>query len=81
MVVVRYRIDEHNIVYNKLKKMQKELKDLLDCVEDKMSYSEEEFPQEDEEDEEVEYRRSLRGNHRSETSPMYRRGGRYGYRM
>lgn len=81
MVVVRYRIDEHNIVYNKLKKMQKELKDLLDCVEDKMAYSEEEYPQEEEEDEEVEFRRSMRGNFRSEPFPVHRRGGRYGYRM
>ena len=72
MVVIKYKVDEHNHVYRKLKKMHKELKELLDCVEEK----EEAAGSEDYEDEE--YPEDYRRRDLYERSPMR---GRYGYRM
>lgn len=77
MMIIKYRLDEHNIVYTKLKRMHKELKELLDCVEGKMD-EEEEY--EEEEEPRSEFRRSMRETHYSEPETMYRRSGRYGYR-
>lgn len=71
MMVVRYRVDEHNSIYHKLKRMEKELKELIDCVEDKDNEAQEEMKREDYEEE---YRYDMRGGSGS-------RGGRYGYRM
>ena len=71
MMIVRYRIDEHNSIYHKLKRMEKELKELIDCVEDKEEEVQEERKRDDYEEE---YRYDMRGGSTSH-------GGRYGYRM
>lgn len=73
MIVIKYKVDEHNHVYRKLKKMHKELKDILDCVEEK----EESAGGEEFEDEE-EYPEAYRRREMYERSSMR---GRYGYRM
>ena len=76
MIVVRYRLDEHNMLYYKLKRMQKDLKELMNCIEDKNEEMDER------EEDGSEYRKDYddeehyRMNRRSSST-----GGRYGYRM
>lgn len=67
MMVVRYRVDEHNSIYHKLKRMEKELKELIDCVEDKEEEVREDSKYED-------YEESYRSNMRSSGGGRYRMG-------
>lgn len=73
MIVVRYRLDEHNMLYYKLKRMHKDLKELMSCIEDKN-----EELDGNEEDEREEYRYDDEPKMRRHSSST---GGRYGYRM
>lgn len=69
MMIVRYRVDEHNSIYHKLKRMEKELKELIDCVEDKEEEVREESRYEEYDED---YRYDARGG-----SVNTRSGGRY----
>ena len=77
MIVVRYRLDEHNMLYYKLKRMQKDLKELMSCIEDKNEELDGNEEDEREEDEREEYRYNEPKMRRHSSST----GGRYGYRM